>query len=81
MTLENDGRDPTQRIVRGSLDRWIRDPLSAFSFWSAIALPVLYLPLFVSGIETPAGLLVVFGLVGLHCLALVGGRDYRGDAT
>lgn len=59
------------------LRRRIGAPLSALSFWGAIALPVLYLPPLVLGIESTTGLLAFLGLLGLHAAALIGGRGYR----
>lgn len=50
------------------------------SFWAAIALPVFYLPLLASGIDTLSGLALFLCLFGLHVLALVGGRPYAGRA-
>lgn len=55
-------------------------PLSALSFWSAIALPVLYLPILAAGIESVAGLATFLGLFGLHVAALLGGQHY-GDES
>lgn len=52
-------------------------PLSALSFWMAIALPALYLPLLFTGLSTVPDLLTFFGLFGLHLVALFGGRSYR----
>lgn len=54
--------------------------LSALSFWGAIALPGIYLPLLVSGIETTDGLVTFLLLFGLHVSALVGGRRHRSTA-
>jgi len=56
------------------IDRWIRTPLSALAFWSAILLPVLYVPLFVSGFT---GLAPFLALLTLHSIALIGGREYK----
>lgn len=55
----------------------VRRTLSALSFWGAIALPSVYLPLLVAGIDTTDGLLTFLLLFGLHVSALVGGRRYR----
>lgn len=66
--------DPV-RAVR-SLRRYVGMPLSALSFWIAIALPVFYLPLLAAGIDSVDGLLLFLGLLGLHVLALVGGRGH-----
>jgi hypothetical protein len=52
-------------------------PLSALAFWLAIALPALYLPLFVTGLESTHELLTFLGLFALHLLALFGGRTHR----
>lgn len=46
-------------------------------FWIAIGLPLLYLPLFLSGIGNFAELLLFLGLFGIHVLALRRSRDYR----
>ena len=59
----------------GRLGR-LRRSLSALSFWGAIALPAVYLPLLVAGIETTGGLTAFLLLFGLHVFALVGGRRY-----
>lgn len=59
------------------IERWVRRPLSALALWSAITLPVLYLPVLVTGPDTtglPGGLLT---LLGLHVLALIGGRNHN----
>lgn len=55
----------------------IRIPLSKVAFWVAIGLPVLYLPLFLSGIETLTELFLFIGLLGIHVLALIRGSGYR----
>lgn len=68
---------PTAEAPGSSVTRWIRTLIAALSFWSAIALPVLYLPFLASGIETTTGLITFFGLFGLHVLALLGGRSYH----
>lgn len=56
----------------------VRHALSTLSFWGAIALPSVYVPLLVFGIDTPDGLATFLLLFGLHLVALVGGRRYRG---
>jgi len=68
-----------------TIDRWesyhpsvdLRGALAALSFWSGIALPGLYIPVLLHGIESVEGLAVFLGLFGLHVLALVGGRCHR----
>lgn len=77
MSLTNNPLSTTTERAGPSVTRWIRAPMAALSFWCAIILPVLYLPLFASGIETTAGLLAFLGLFGLHVLTLIGGRSYH----
>ena len=69
----NDGDRPL--LPAGSL----ATPVSALAFWSAIALPALYLPLLLTGLSTVPDLVLFLGLFGLHLVALVGGRSYRRD--
>ncbi len=63
---------PWHRFTRG-----LRRRLAATAFWSGIALPLLYLPLMAQGIETLPRLGLVLGLLGLHLVALLGGREHR----
>ena len=55
----------------------VRRAVSALSFWGAIALPSVYLPLLVFGIDSTEGLTTFLLLFGLHLVALFGGRRYR----
>lgn len=52
-------------------------PLAVLAFWSAIALPALYLPLLASGLESVDDLMVFLGLFGLHAATLFLGRTHR----
>ena len=54
-------------------------PLQAIAFWAAVVMPFVYLPLFVTGIETASEGIALAGLIGLHVVALVVGRRYRAD--
>lgn len=56
-----------------SLPQWIR----ALSFWSTIVLPVLYIPLFVTGLDTVTRSVVFFGLFSLNIVTLVISHSYR----
>jgi len=67
---------PADRATAGGATGFRRS-LSALSFWCSIALPAVYLPLLAAGIESTGGLAAFLGLLGLHVLSLVGGRDYR----
>lgn len=52
-------------------------PIEAVAFWSAIALPFLYVPLLFNGLATTAQLTAFFVLLGLHAAAIVGGHRYN----
>lgn len=55
----------------------LRRPLTGAAFWTAIALPFLYLPLLASGLAVPATRAAVLGLVGLNVVTLLVGHAYR----
>ena len=56
--------------------RLVAAPLRFVGFWAAVALPFLYLPLLVSGLDGQETL--VFGLLlALNALALVVGHGHR----
>lgn len=57
----------------------IARPLEAAAFWSAIALPFLYVPLLFGGLVTNAQLTAFLTLLGFHALAIVGGYRYNRD--
>ena len=54
-------------------------PLELLGFWSAIALPALYLPLLLTGLDRTSELVTFLVLLGAHIIALVLGRSYRTD--
>lgn len=58
------------------VERWVRSPVTALSFWSAVTLPALYVPLFASGLHNPETIALFFGLLAVHVVALYGGRRY-----
>jgi hypothetical protein len=55
-------------------------PLEVVGFWSAVALPFLYLPLVVAGPTSPAEQTALASLVAAHVVALLLGRRHRTDA-
>lgn len=57
----------------------IARPLEAVAFWSAIALPFLYVPLLLNGVGTTAQLTAFLTLLVLHALTIVGGHRYNRD--
>lgn len=60
-------------IIAGSIAR----PLEAVAFWTAIALPFLYIPLLIYGLETRGQVGVFLGLVVLNLIAFVLGHGYK----
>lgn len=72
MSLSNDQATHNRRPVVGDL----AEPLSAVAFWSAIALPLLYVPLLAAGLGTTQDLLLFLGLFALHLVTLFGGRSH-----
>jgi hypothetical protein len=49
----------------------------AAGFWTAIALPFLYIPLLFAGPDTQAELVAFLGLLCVNVVALFFGRSYR----
>jgi len=52
-------------------------PIEVVGFWSAIALPFLYVPLLFAGISSQAELLTFVGLLALNVAALLAGHDHN----
>jgi hypothetical protein len=46
-------------------------------YWSAVLLPVIYIPLLLTRLHTTQDLLLFLALFGLHVIALFGGRTHR----
>lgn len=55
----------------------VRDGIEATSFWAAIVLPFILVPVLVTGPEAPAGAITFLALLGLNVLAIVLGHSYR----
>lgn len=51
--------------------------VQALSFWSAIILPFLYLPVLVVGLDTPTRSVVFLGLLALNVVTLVISHSYQ----
>ncbi|MFB6085621.1 MAG: hypothetical protein ABEJ84_02245 [Halodesulfurarchaeum sp.] len=54
-------------------------PVEAAGFWAGVALPFIYVPLILRGLETPTIQLTVGVLIAAHVLALVLGRHHNAD--
>lgn len=64
------------RVETMALDH-LASVVRAVAFWSAIALPFLYLPLLASGLQTPGQITAFVALLALNVLAVIGGRRYN----
>lgn len=64
--------DHSSRLAVSSLAR----PIEAISFWSAIALPFLYLPLLFSGLGSNSQLTAFLALLAIHAVTIVAGHGY-----
>lgn len=50
--------------------------IETVAFWTAVALPFLYVPLFLSGLDTTSEALSFLGLLLLNVIALVVGHPH-----
>lgn len=55
----------------------VTTPVEVISFWSAIALPFLYVPLLFTGISTQGELLTFIGLLALNIAAFLAGHGHK----
>lgn len=81
--LPNESIGPGSRdtdSARGTLGRiaqTLERPTKFVSFWIAIALPFVYLPLLTRGLGDPIVTATFFGLLALNVVALYVGHDYN----
>lgn len=68
---------PVPRPAPWRASRWLKAKVELLMYWSAIVLPVLYLSLLVTRIQTARKFHLFLALVGLHLVALVVGRSHR----
>lgn len=66
-------------LVHWSVPHAIYHPISMLSFWFAIGLPAIYIPLLAIGIDSTSGLVVFLALFGFHILTLFVGRHYLAE--
>lgn len=57
--------------------RYVIDSIIVLGFWASIVLPAIYLPLFLSGINTNQELFIFLSLFAGHVAALYIGQGYR----
>lgn len=67
-----------RRTTRNS-ETSLLEGIRALSFWSAIVLPLLYIPLLVVGLDTAARSIAFLGLLSLNIVTLVISHSYRPD--
>lgn len=72
--LSDDHRD---RVLPRRLQNSVKGSIAAISFWGAIALPALYVPLLAVGINSVTELMMFLGLFCLHLTTLVFGHSYQ----
>lgn len=63
------------RTLKRAVD--VHDSLTAVAFWAAVLLPLAYVPLLASGIDTVGRSGLFVSLVVLHLLALRVGHTHR----
>lgn len=77
MTNDEFPRNVTVAMGPQPVANWLRSTLTTLGFWVAVVLPVCYLPLLVTNLETTSRSMAILALFGIHVLALVVGRDYH----
>lgn len=68
--------DDRHRSVLATARRHVFKPVQVVGFWSAIALPFLYVPLVATGLETPAELSVFMALLATNVVAVALGHSH-----
>ncbi|SIR23782.1 hypothetical protein SAMN05421858_1944 [Haladaptatus litoreus] len=78
--------DPETKTVRTSdeeaksSDHSLSTPIQRIGFWTAVALPFLYMPLLATGLNTPGQLQTFLILVAINMTALLIGHRHREKA-
>ncbi|WP_135820976.1 hypothetical protein [Halostella litorea] len=54
-------------------------PVRMVSFWAAVALPFLHVPLLATGLTTPSETTTFLALLGLNLVALLLGHSYNAE--
>lgn len=65
------------RSIIEQIGRRIKAQAVMLLYWSAILLPVIYLSLLITRIHSVEKLVLFLALVGLHLIALIGGKSHR----
>jgi len=75
MTTDTDKSRPSFAAIR-TFGEYAWLVITAISFWMAILLPVLYIPLLTVAVDRSPVSKVFFGLLILHACAIVLGHEY-----
>lgn len=57
--------------------RWFTTPIRVVSFWTAVVLPLLYIPLIAAGLDSSSEITGLAVLLVLNLIALLLGHDYN----
>jgi hypothetical protein len=83
LELPSDGADASfderARSLLRTASYHVFTPVRAIGFWSAIALPFLYVPLVATGLETRAELTVFLALLAANVVAIALGHSHSPD--
>jgi hypothetical protein len=71
--------DPPEWVPECPLRRRLRARLSWLSFWAAVALPALYVPVVLVDVDADTRAVAFLGLFGVNLAALVVGHSYSPD--
>lgn len=55
--------------------------VTAVGFWLGTVLPVFYLPVFITGVDSVQTFSLLLALLAIHALALVVGHEYDGSRS
>lgn len=72
----HDTNDKPQRPIGSWWRETLQRPVETASFWAAIGLPVIYVPLLLAPPVTAGDERLVAALVALHAVALLLGHSY-----
>ncbi|MFB6104712.1 MAG: hypothetical protein ABEJ57_06470 [Halobacteriaceae archaeon] len=75
-TTAHDASEKPQRPIGSWWRETLHRPVQTVSFWAAVGLPVLYVPLLLASPVTAGDERVVAALVTLHAMALLLGHSY-----
>lgn len=72
----HDTSEKPQRPIGSWWRETLQRPVEIASFWAAVGLPIVYVPLLLATPVSPGEERLVAALVALHALALVLGHSY-----